>query len=114
MDDETRFWIAKEVADSKYTPDITPMFQEGRKVAGKAPTTLITDGAFNFSAGYERAFSRENRALMIEHVRHVRISGDNNNNRMERLNGESHAVIEEIGQSNSDGLSIITFDRTWP
>ena len=25
---------------------------------------------------------------MIQHVRHVRMSGDNNNNKMERLNGE--------------------------
>ena len=88
MDDETRFWIAQQVADSKYTADITPLFREGKKFAEKAPSTLITDGAFNFSSAYEKAFWRENKALMIQHVRHVRMSGDNNNNKMERLNGE--------------------------
>src|SRR3990172_6575066 len=42
MDDETRFWIAQQVSDSKYTADITPLFREGKNVAGKAPSTLIT------------------------------------------------------------------------
>lgn len=88
MDDETRFWIAQQVADSKYTPDITPLFREGKNFAGKAPHTVITDGAFNFSSAFERAFWRENKALMIQHVRHVRMSGDLNNNKMERFNGE--------------------------
>ena len=32
MDNETRFWIAQQVADTKYTADITPLFREGRKL----------------------------------------------------------------------------------
>ena len=88
MDNETRFWIAQQVADTKYTADITPMFRQGKKLAGKAPSTLITDGAFNFSSAFKKAYWRENKALAIQHVRHVRMSGDKNNNRMERLNGE--------------------------
>jgi hypothetical protein len=43
MDHETRFWIAKEAADTKYTVDITRMFCEAKSLAGKAPATLITD-----------------------------------------------------------------------
>ena len=31
MDDQTRFWIAKEVADKKYTADVAPLFREGKK-----------------------------------------------------------------------------------
>jgi transposase-like protein len=88
MDDETRFWIAQQVAKSKYTADITPLFREGKRIAEKAPNTLITDGAFNFNSAYRRAFWREEKALMIQHVCHVRMSGDNNNNKMERMNGE--------------------------
>lgn len=88
MDDETRFWIAKEVADTKYTADITPLFRQGKDFAGKAPTTILTDGAFNFDSAFRKAFWRENKALMIQHIRHIRMSGDKNNNRMERLNGE--------------------------
>lgn len=56
------------------------------------PTTDVliptTDGAFNFHVAYKNAFWRENKALAIQHIRHVRMSGDKNNNRMERLNGE--------------------------
>jgi putative transposase len=88
MDDQTRFWIAQQIADTKFTADITPLFREGKKVAEKAPHTVITDGAFNFESAFSRAFWRENKALAIKHVRHVRMSGDLNNNRMERFNGE--------------------------
>ncbi len=88
MDNETRFWIAQQVAETKYTADVTPLFREGKRIAGKAPHTLITDGAFNFSSAFESAFYREKKALAIEHIRHVRMSGDRNNNRMERFNGE--------------------------
>jgi putative transposase len=88
MDDETRFWIAQQVADTKYTADITPMFNEGKKLAGKAPSTLITDRAFNFNSAFRHAFWRENKALAIRHERHVRFQGDLNNQKMERMNGE--------------------------
>jgi len=88
MDDQTRFWIAKEVADKKYTTDVAPLFREGKKLAGKAPSTLITDGAFNFHSAFEKAYYRENKALAIRHVRHIHMKGDKNNNRMERFNGE--------------------------
>jgi transposase-like protein len=88
MDDETRFWIAQQVSDTKYTADITPMFTEGKRLAGKAPSTLITDGAFNFNSAFRKAYWRENKALAIRHERHVRFQGDLNNQKMERMNGE--------------------------
>jgi putative transposase len=37
MDDETRFWIAQQVADNKNTSDIQPLFRHGKEVAGKKP-----------------------------------------------------------------------------
>jgi len=30
MDDETRFWIAQQVAKTKNTTDITPLFKKGK------------------------------------------------------------------------------------
>jgi transposase-like protein len=88
MDNDTRFWIAQQVADTKFTADITPLFRDGKKKAGKVPHTVITDGAFNFHSSIEAAYPRETKALAVQHVRHVRMSGDVNNNRMERFNGE--------------------------
>jgi putative transposase len=88
MDDQTRFWIAQQVADTKYTADITPLFREGRHATGKVPSAVITDGAFNFNAAIRHAFPSHSKALAIQHIRHVRMSGDLNNNKMERFNGE--------------------------
>jgi hypothetical protein len=64
------------------------LFDEGKVVAGKAPSTLITDGAYNFESAFRRSFRVEKKALAIKHVRHVRFQGDLNNNKMERFNGE--------------------------
>lgn len=45
MDDQTRFWIAQQVADNKYTANIRPLFAHAKEIAGKRPNTMITDGA---------------------------------------------------------------------
>ena len=44
MDDETRFWIAQEVADTKDKHDARHLFEIARERAGKKPNILITDG----------------------------------------------------------------------
>ncbi len=45
MDNDTRFWIAQQVADNKGTSDIRPLLHESQEVAGKKPATFISDGA---------------------------------------------------------------------
>jgi transposase-like protein/predicted RNA-binding Zn-ribbon protein involved in translation (DUF1610 family) len=87
MDDETRFWIAQEVADTKYTHDVRMLFQAGIKVAGKKPLTLITDGLRAYDDAYKKEFWTQ-KSPRTEHIRHVSMSGDRNNNKMERMNGE--------------------------
>lgn len=88
MDEQTRFWIAQEVADTKYTADVRPLFQLAKQVAGKQPKTFITDGAANFHEAYLKEFRTMNIETRTEHIRHIRLAGDRNNNRMERFNGE--------------------------
>jgi transposase-like protein len=87
MDDETRFWIAQQVAETKYDADIRPLFQKGKEVADKKPNTLISDGAPNFHVAYNKEFYT-NTKPRTRHIRHIRFQGDHNNNKMERLNGE--------------------------
>jgi len=82
MDDETRFWIAQEVADTKDLHDARALFSRAKYLMGKQPKTLITDGLLSYSAGCDGVFTR------TQHTRHIRLSGDLNNNKMERLNGE--------------------------
>jgi hypothetical protein len=88
MDDETRFWIAQQVSGTKYKAHVTPMLSEGKRLAGKVPSTLITDGAFNFNSAFRHAFWRESKALAIRHEHHVRFQGCLNNEKTERMNGE--------------------------
>jgi len=87
MDDETRFWIAQEVAESKYKHDARRLFQLGQKVTGKKPMTLITDGLPAYHDAYKKEFWTL-RNPRTEHINAIRLSGDTSNNKMERFNGE--------------------------
>lgn len=88
MDDETRFWIAQQITDKKNTSDIRPLLKEGREVARKKPKVLISDGAPNFHQAYQKEYWTRNKGTRTKHIRHIRLQGDKNNNKMERLNGE--------------------------
>jgi putative transposase len=87
MDDETRFWIAQEVADTKFTHSARSLFKQGKELMGKKPSLLITDGL----PAYRNAFDKKYFPLKNPRPKHqytIRISGDMNNNKMERFNGE--------------------------
>lgn len=85
MDNETRYWLASDLADRKEGHDATVLFKDTVKQAGKQPKKMITDGLNS----YRVAAASEMPAT--EHVREIHITGrkkgKDNNNRMERLNG---------------------------
>jgi putative transposase len=87
MDDETRYLIAQQVADTKYKHDARSLFHKGKQIAEKNPEALVTDGL----PSYRDAFNKEfytNTKPRTEHVNTIRMQGDMNNNKMERFNGE--------------------------
>jgi putative transposase len=87
MDDETRFWIAQEVADTKFKHDARNLLRMSKELMEKKPVTFITDGLFSYNEAYKKEFwSLKN--PRTEHIRHITIRGDKNNNKMERMNGE--------------------------
>ncbi|WP_231911866.1 DDE-type integrase/transposase/recombinase [Candidatus Nitrosotalea okcheonensis] len=88
LDDETRYIIAQQVGNTKYKENINELFREGKKVAGKKPKVLITDGAMNFQQAYMKEFWARPLEQRTEHIRHIHFKNDMNNNKMERLNGE--------------------------
>jgi transposase-like protein len=88
MADQTRFWIAQEVADTKFTADLRPLFKLGKAIADKQPKTLITDGAPNFHEAYMQEFYTRRLETRTEHIRDIRMNGEIHNNKMERMNGE--------------------------
>lgn len=88
MDDETRFWIAQEVADRKEGHDASSLFRAGKEVAKTRPKVIITDGLNSYSEAYRKEFWTVKRSDRTSHIRNVHLQGDMNNNKMERLNGE--------------------------
>ncbi len=88
MDDETRFWIAKEVADRKEGHDASGLFRQAKEVAQTKPKVIITDGLKSYGEAYRKEFWEINRQKRTLHIEHIRMSGDMNNNKMERMNGE--------------------------
>jgi transposase-like protein len=83
MDDETRYWIAQEVAETKLRHDARVLFHSAIRVTGKQPKTLITDGLRSYAVACDQTFDDD-----VKHIRHITLKGDKNNNKMERLNGE--------------------------
>jgi hypothetical protein len=53
INDETRYWIAQEVAEFKYKHDARRLFQLTKKVTGTKPMTLITDGLPAHNGAYK-------------------------------------------------------------
>lgn len=88
MDEDTRFWVAQQVADTKYTADVRPLFAEAKERTGKVPLTLTTDGGKHFVPAFKKEYYAK--SLYTEHIRDIRLSAKDgiHNNMMERMNGE--------------------------
>ena len=57
-------------------------------MTGKKPKVIITDGLHSYEEAYRKEFWEINRETRPLHIKHIRLQGDMNNNKMERLNGE--------------------------
>ncbi len=60
MDEETRFWIAQQVADTKNPNDITLLFKKGKRVAVTKPNTFISDEGRTFIQHSIRSYGHTN------------------------------------------------------
>ena len=96
MDDDTRYWIAGELADSKDKHDADNIFRMTKVHTGKAPTVLITDKLPAYQKAARKIFGNGTYHKSDAGLRSKRIGpsgkpcGGNyhpSNNRMERLNG---------------------------
>ncbi len=87
MDDETRFLIAQEVAETKDKHDTRNLLRMSKELMGKKPMTFTTDGLQSYHDAYKKEFWTL-KGPRTEHIRHIKLSGDMNNNKMERINGE--------------------------
>ena len=85
-DDETRFWIAKEVSDRKEGHDASGLFKQAKEKSGKIPKVMITDGLHSYSEAHKKEFWTNKNPRSV-HIRHIHLKGDINNNQQERFNG---------------------------
>ena len=97
MDDDTRFWLAAEMAHSKFKHDTDNIFQSTKKQLGRNPEVLITDKLPGYAKSCRKVFGRKTYHKSDAGIRSQRINrlgrriGANyhpSNNKMERLNGE--------------------------
>ncbi len=83
MDDDTRYWLASDMADNKFHHNADNLLELTKKQAGKNPKIFITDGLQAYMKSSKKVFGKD-----TMHTRHIHIQGNKNNNKMERLNGE--------------------------
>jgi transposase-like protein len=108
MDDETRFWIAQEVANTKDTHDARHLFQMARERAGKRPQILITDGLRSYRDAWLKEYRTNKQIDSTVHIRNITLAGSHNNNKMERLNGEIRDREKVTRNLKKDDTPILT------
>ena len=83
MDDDTRYWLASNMAETKFQHNADNLLRLTKQTIGKNPTRFITDGLPAYMKSSKKIFGKD-----TLHTRHIHIQHDMNNNKMERLNGE--------------------------
>ncbi len=78
-----------------------------KEATGKKPMTFITDGLPAYHLAYKKEFWTM-KGPRTEHIQHITIRGDRNNNKMERMNGEvrdREKVLRGLKKEDSAMLS---------
>ena len=90
MDDETRFWLIGEMADTKFQHQADKLLVSTVNMTQKTPRAFITDGLPAYAKSSKRVFGKETYHISNVGINSKRKSGKIHptNNKMERLNGE--------------------------
>ena len=86
MDDDTRYWLASDMAHTKFQHNADNLLYLTKSQIGKSPSHFVTDGLPAYMKSSKKVFGTK-----TNHTRHIHIAGKrdrDNNNKMERLNGE--------------------------
>ena len=95
MDDDTRYWIAADLADNKFHHNADDLLRETKRHTGKTPSVFITDKLHAYQKAARKIFGRGTYHKADAGIRSKRVgpnggTGANyhpSNNKMERLNG---------------------------
>ena len=86
MDDDSRYWLASDMAETKFQHNADKLLQLTKEKIGKSPAHFVTDGLPAYMKSSKKIFGKK-----TNHIRHIHLAGKrsrDNNNKMERLNGE--------------------------
>jgi len=86
MDKDTRFMLASQITEKRESEDARRLFAKAKTIVKVKPQAVVTDGL----PAYRDAFNKEFFTLRkprTEHISHIRLAGDINNNPIERLQG---------------------------
>ena len=108
MDDETRFWLIGEMADTKFQHQADKLLVSTINMTQKTPRAFITDGLPAYASASKKVFGRN-----TYHSANVHIRGQMNNNKMERLNGEIRDREKVFRGLKRKDTSIIEGMRLW-
>jgi len=110
MDNDTRFWIAQEVADSKFSHNAQNLLAMSKKVTKKTPSVFVTDGLPAYNDAFKKEFEAKNFLHKpSKHIRDIHFKHQlSNNNIQERLNGEfrdREKVFRGLKKVNSSAIT---------
>ena len=86
MDDDTRYWLTGEMAHTKFQHNADTLLELTKKKIAKSPAHFVTDGLPAYDSSSVKVFGKD-----TNHIKHIHLAGKrdrDNNNKMERLNGE--------------------------
>ena len=86
MDDNSRYWLASDMAETKFQHNADTLLKLTKQTIGRNPVHFVTDGLSAYMKSSKKIFGKK-----TNHIRHIHIAGKrdrDNNNKMERLNGE--------------------------
>lgn len=86
MDEETRFLLASMISKNREIQDARKLFAKAKNRAKGKPKTIVTDGLPAYIDAHRKEFFTLKKPR-TEHIRHIRLQGDLNNNLIERFHG---------------------------
>lgn len=107
IDDDTRYWLAYDMANTKFQHNADTLLNKTKDSIGKSPKHFITDGLPAYSKSSKRVFGKK-----TYHQRHIHLKRDMNNNKMEQFNGtfrDREVVFRGLKKSDThliDGMKI--------
>ena len=122
MDDDTRFWLASEMASDKFGHRADNIFQMTKQQAGKSPRILITDKLPAYRKSAKRVFGKDTWHKADAGIRSKRpgVNGKittytchPSNNKMEQFNGEIRDREKVFRDLKKEDTAVIDGMRTY-